>query len=93
LSPEQSGKVEYERERLLGIDDSSYRGNFDLGKKNEIHYHSWKLQSLVANCCKMRKIQLCEVRKLCLYLFALRAGKITIFEPKVVIFTGRNTNI
>ena len=22
--------------------DSSYRRNFDLGKKNEIHYHSWK---------------------------------------------------
>jgi hypothetical protein len=26
-----------------------------------------------------------------LYIFALRAGKITIFEPKVVIFTARNT--
>jgi hypothetical protein len=24
-----------------------------------------------------------------LYIFALRAGKITIFEPKVVIFTAR----
>jgi hypothetical protein len=24
------------------MDDSSYRGNFDLDKKNEIHYHSWK---------------------------------------------------
>jgi hypothetical protein len=28
-----------------------------------------------------------------LYIFALRAGKTTIFEPKVVIFTARNTNI
>jgi hypothetical protein len=28
-----------------------------------------------------------------LYMFALRAGKITIFEPKVIIFTARNTNI
>jgi hypothetical protein len=28
-----------------------------------------------------------------LYIFALRAGKITIFEPKVVIFTMRNANI
>ena len=26
-------------------------------------------------------------------VFALRAGKITVFEPKVVIFTARNTNI
>ena len=24
------------------IDDSSSRRNFDLDKKNEIHYHSWK---------------------------------------------------
>jgi hypothetical protein len=24
------------------MDDSSYRRNFDLDKKNEIHYHSWK---------------------------------------------------
>jgi hypothetical protein len=23
------------------MDDSSYRRNFDLDKKNEIHYHSW----------------------------------------------------
>ncbi len=41
------------------MDDSSYRRNFDLGKKNEIHHHSCrksilklgKLQSLVAKCC------------------------------------------
>jgi hypothetical protein len=46
------------------MDDSSYGQNFDLDKKNEIQYHSWKehlkvskiAQSLVANCCKMRKI-------------------------------------
>jgi hypothetical protein len=24
------------------MDDSSYRRNFDLDKKNEILYHSWK---------------------------------------------------
>jgi bisphosphoglycerate-dependent phosphoglycerate mutase len=24
------------------MDDSSYRRNFDLDKKNENHYHSWK---------------------------------------------------
>ena len=28
-----------------------------------------------------------------LYIFALRTGKITIFERKVVIFTARQTNI
>ena len=29
--------------RLMKImNDSSYRRNFDLDKKNEIHYHSWK---------------------------------------------------
>ena len=45
------------------MDDSSYRLNFDLGKKNEIHTIARKsslklvkLQSLVAKCCKMRKI-------------------------------------
>jgi hypothetical protein len=26
----------------ISMDDSSYRRNFDLDKKNEIHYHSWK---------------------------------------------------
>jgi hypothetical protein len=40
--------------------DFSYRRNFDPDKKNEIHCHSWKehlkMTSLVANCCKMRKI-------------------------------------
>ena len=24
------------------MDDSSYRRNFDLDKKNKTHYHSWK---------------------------------------------------
>jgi hypothetical protein len=24
------------------MDDSSYRRNFDIDKKNESHYHSWK---------------------------------------------------
>jgi hypothetical protein len=24
------------------MDDSSYKRNFDLDKKNEIHYHMWK---------------------------------------------------
>ena len=44
------------------IDDSRCRLNFDLGKKNKIHHHIArmlklvKLQSLVAKCCKLRKI-------------------------------------
>jgi hypothetical protein len=28
--------------RTMTMDDSSYTRNFDLDKKNEIHYHSWK---------------------------------------------------
>jgi hypothetical protein len=33
-----------QQEKIQGaaMDDSSYRWNFDLNKKNEIHYHSWK---------------------------------------------------
>ena len=45
------------------MDDSSYRRNFDLDKKNETITIAGKsilklvkLQSLVAKCCKMRKI-------------------------------------
>jgi hypothetical protein len=45
------------------MDAFSHKRNFDLDKKHEIHYHSWKehlkmrkLQSLVANCCDMTKI-------------------------------------
>jgi hypothetical protein len=46
--------------RNSSIDDSSYRLNFDVGKKNKIHRKSMvklvKLQSLAVKCCKMRKI-------------------------------------
>jgi hypothetical protein len=49
--------------RFPSMDDSSYRRNFDSDKKNEViaiagkSILKWvKLQSLVANCCKMRKI-------------------------------------
>ena len=43
------------------MDDSSYRLNFGLGKKSittarKSILKSVKLQSLVAKCCKMRKI-------------------------------------
>jgi hypothetical protein len=69
------------------MDDSSYRRNFDLDDKNETitiagkNILKWvKLQSLVANSCKI----------LYILITALRAGKITIFEPKMVIFTACN---
>jgi hypothetical protein len=35
------------------MDDSSYRLNVDLGKKNKIHHHSWKEHvktSKIAKC-------------------------------------------
>jgi hypothetical protein len=39
------------------MDDSSYRRNFDLDKKNEIHYHSWKerlkMSKIAKFCCKL----------------------------------------
>ncbi len=73
--------------------DSSYRLNFDLGKKNEIYHHSWKehlkiSKSLVTKCCKsedniaVRSLQI-------LYTFVLRAEVLTTFGSKVVIFSGR----
>ena len=34
-------------------DSTSHRRNFDLDKKNEIHYHSWKEH------LKMSKIAMC----------------------------------
>jgi hypothetical protein len=30
------------QEACRTMDDSNYRRNFDLDRKNEIHYHSWK---------------------------------------------------
>jgi hypothetical protein len=40
-----------------GMDNSSYRLNFDPDKKGEIYHHSLlklvKLPNLVAKCCKM----------------------------------------
>jgi hypothetical protein len=85
------------------MDDSSYRRNFDPCRQEERsplyqYYHSWKehlKMSKIAQfgreiCCKMRNIALWSSQ--ILYIFALRAGT-TIFQPKVVIFTARNTNI
>ncbi len=34
------------------MDDSSYRRNFDLGKKNEIHHHSWKEHPKIGKIAK-----------------------------------------
>jgi hypothetical protein len=37
---------------IFAMDDSSYRRNFDLGKKNEIHYHSWKEHFRISKIAK-----------------------------------------
>ena len=37
-------------EFFITMDDSSYRLNFELGKKNEIHHYGWKEH------CKISKI-------------------------------------
>ena len=34
------------------MDDSSYRRNFDLDKKNELHYHSWKEHLKISKIAK-----------------------------------------
>ena len=34
------------------IDDSSYRLNFDLGKKNKIHHHSYKEHVKISKIAK-----------------------------------------
>ena len=36
------GSIHEKIQEIVTMDDSSYRRNFDLDKKNEIHYHSWK---------------------------------------------------
>jgi hypothetical protein len=82
------------------MDVSSYRRNSDLDKKNEIHYHSskkhFKMSKIAKFACELlskseENIALWSSQ--ILYIFASRAEKITIFEPKVVIFTARNTNV
>jgi hypothetical protein len=51
--------------KRFSMGDSSYRLNFDQGKKNEIQHHSEKERlkmsrtakpRLVAKCCKMKKV-------------------------------------
>jgi hypothetical protein len=34
------------------MDDSSYRLNFDLGKKYKIHHHSWKEHVKISKIAK-----------------------------------------
>ena len=41
----------------------------------------------------MKKLYSCKLGKFNLYIFVLRAVKITTFGSKMVIFTARNTNI
>ena len=92
-----SGKRWDSSHALNLMDDSSLWRNFDLDKKNEIHYHSWK------DRLKMSKIWLRIIVKWGKYSpvkFAnfvyiwITCGEYNHFEPKVVInFTARNTNI
>jgi hypothetical protein len=37
------------------MDDSSYRLNFDLGKKNKIHHHSYRKSSMLKFISKIAK--------------------------------------
>jgi hypothetical protein len=37
---------------MILIDDSSYRLNFDLGKKNKIHHHSQKEHVKISKIAK-----------------------------------------
>ena len=84
------------------IDNSSYRLNFDLGKKDEIYHYTVaqtsilklvKLQSLVANVVKWGKYSPVKFANFVYRLFVLRAVKITTFGSKMVIFHARNTNL
>ena len=54
------GSIHEKMQEIVTMDDSSYRRNFDLDKKNETItiagksiLISVKLQSSVANCCTM----------------------------------------
>ena len=69
----------------------SYRRNFDLNKKNEIHYHSWKehlKMSKIAKfgCCKMRKIYNPVKFANFVYIFILRSVKIPLSVEKWLFF-------
>ena len=51
-----------------------------------------KLQSLVAKCCKMQKIQVCKIRKFCILLYYARKTDTTI-EKTVSIFRPKYKSI
>jgi hypothetical protein len=66
----------------IAIDDSSFWRNFDLDKKNEIHYYiagksivKWvRLQSLVVNCCKLNEENIALWSSQILYQYLHYAG-------------------
>ena len=71
------------------MDDSSYRLNFNLGKKNEIYHHSQNEHLRISKITKFGRAMLqneenIAVRLQILCIFVLRTEKITTFEPKVV---------
>jgi hypothetical protein len=63
------------------MDDSSYRRNSDLDKKNEIHYHSWKEHLKMSKIAKFgcellwneENIALWSLK--ILYIFGITRGK------------------
>ena len=81
------------------MDDSSYRLNSDLGKKNEIHHYSWKEHLKISKIAKFGREMLQNAENIALqisqilYTFVLRAEVCTTFEPKVVQISARNTKI
>jgi hypothetical protein len=57
LGISKSQKLLITKSKAFRFNDSSYRRHFDLDKKNEIHYHSWKehlkMSKIAKFGCKM----------------------------------------
>ena len=64
------------------MDDTSYRLNFNPGKKNEIY--STTARKSILKLVKLQRL---------VAIFVLRAEKITTFEPKVAKTSARNANV
>ena len=81
------------------MDNSHDRLIFDPVNMNRIYYHSWKEHLKISKIVKFggKILQMTEnltLRNLrILYIFVLRAEKSTTFEPNMVGFSARNTNI
>jgi hypothetical protein len=66
--------------QLSSMDDSSYRLNFDLGKKNEIHHRNWKEHLKISKIAKFG----CEIYSPAKFanfvLFCIAHGKVHHFQ-------------